>query len=159
MQPVLDYLKQNQSRFLAEFCEYLRFPSVSAQPQHKHDVRACAEWLVAHCRQIGLEARLCETPGHPVVVAKTPATGEPRRARSNEVRALARRGAVNPNSEVGPGNSSKVLIGSGSGRRRRGNFAPASCSRGAHGVTRPTNDGLATGLFDFIAHFGVRGKA
>lgn len=81
MQPVLDYLKQNQSRFLAEFCEYLRFPSVSAQPQHKHDVRACAEWLVAHCRQIGLEARLCETPGHPVVVAKTPATGEPRRAR------------------------------------------------------------------------------
>ena len=76
MQPVLDYLKQNQARFVEEFCEYLRFPSVSAQPQHKNDVRACAEWLVAHCQKIGLEARLCETPGHPVVVAKTPRQGE-----------------------------------------------------------------------------------
>ena len=42
---VLDYLKRNQARFVAELCEYLRFPSVSAQPQHKKDLRACAEWL------------------------------------------------------------------------------------------------------------------
>jgi hypothetical protein len=44
----------------------------------------------------------------------------------------------NPNSEVRTGNSRKVLIDSGSGRGRRGNFAPAGCRRGAHGVTRPT---------------------
>ena len=73
MQAVLDYLKQNQARGLVEFCEYLRFPSVSAQPQHKADLQACAAWLVAHCRQIGLETKLCETKGHPIVVAKTPA--------------------------------------------------------------------------------------
>jgi acetylornithine deacetylase/succinyl-diaminopimelate desuccinylase-like protein len=72
MQAVLDYLKQNQVRFLAEFCDYLRFPSVSAQPQHKQDLQACAAWLVAHCQQIGLETKLCETTGHPIVVAKTP---------------------------------------------------------------------------------------
>jgi acetylornithine deacetylase/succinyl-diaminopimelate desuccinylase-like protein len=71
MQAVLDYLKQNQARFLSEFCDYLRFPSVSAQPQHKQDLHTCASWLVAHCRQIGLEAKLCETRGHPIVVAKT----------------------------------------------------------------------------------------
>jgi len=82
MQPVLDYLKQNQTRFLAELCDYLRFPSVSAQPQHQTDVSACANWLVAHCRQIGLEAKLCETPGHPVVVAKTPASAALRRGKS-----------------------------------------------------------------------------
>jgi acetylornithine deacetylase/succinyl-diaminopimelate desuccinylase-like protein len=80
MQPVLDYLKQNQARFLEEFCEYLRFPSVSAQPRHKQDLRACALWLMNHCRHIGLDARLCETPGHPVVVAKTLVEGK-RRAR------------------------------------------------------------------------------
>src|SRR5580704_4717779 len=73
MQAVLDYLKQNQVRFLAEFCDYLRFPSVSAQPQHKNDLQACAKWLVAHCQQIGLETKLCETKGHPIVVAKTSA--------------------------------------------------------------------------------------
>jgi acetylornithine deacetylase/succinyl-diaminopimelate desuccinylase-like protein len=72
MQKVLDYLKQHQDRFLAEFCDYLRFASVSAQPQHKKDLVACAEWLVAHCRNIGLDARLCETAGHPIVIAKTP---------------------------------------------------------------------------------------
>jgi acetylornithine deacetylase/succinyl-diaminopimelate desuccinylase-like protein len=71
MDKVLAYLKQNQKRFLAEFCDYLRFPSVSAQPQHKKDLHACAEWLVAHCRTIGLDARLCPTGGHPIVIAKT----------------------------------------------------------------------------------------
>jgi acetylornithine deacetylase/succinyl-diaminopimelate desuccinylase-like protein len=72
MQLVFDYLKHNQPRFLEEFCDYLRFPSVSAQPQHKKDLHACAEWLVAHGRAIGLETKLCATDGHPIVVAKTP---------------------------------------------------------------------------------------
>jgi acetylornithine deacetylase/succinyl-diaminopimelate desuccinylase-like protein len=74
MQPVLDYLKENQSRFIDELCEYLRFPSVSAQTQHRKDLQACAEWLVRHCQSIGLESQLCETPGNPVVLAKTPRT-------------------------------------------------------------------------------------
>src|SRR5437016_6114508 len=72
MQPVIDYLKQNQPRFIDELCEYVRFPSVSAQPQHREDLRACAEWVVNHCQRIGLEARLCPTQGHPIIVAKTP---------------------------------------------------------------------------------------
>jgi len=72
MKAVLDYLGANQKRFVAELCDYVRFPSVSAQPQHRKDMRACAEWLVQHCRQIGLEARLCPTKGHPVVLARTP---------------------------------------------------------------------------------------
>src|SRR5438094_4588351 len=73
MQAVINYLKQNQSRFIDELCDYVRFPSVSAQPQHRQDLHACAEWVVRQCQQIGLEARLCPTQGHPIVVAKTPA--------------------------------------------------------------------------------------
>jgi len=72
MQWVLDYLKGNQKRFVDELCEYVRFPSVSAQPQHAKDMKACAEWLVRHCKAVGLDARLCPTEGNPVVVAKTP---------------------------------------------------------------------------------------
>ncbi|MGA9450464.1 MAG: dipeptidase [Verrucomicrobiia bacterium] len=71
MQVVLDYLKRNQARFAAELCAFLRFPSVSAQPQHKRDMLACAEWLAEHCRHIGLDARVCPTHGHPIVLAKT----------------------------------------------------------------------------------------
>ena len=79
MQVVLDYLKRNQARFVAELCAFLRFPSVSAQPQHKKDMLACAEWLAEHCHHIGLDARVCPTNGHPIVLAKTPRTRSPRR--------------------------------------------------------------------------------
>ena len=72
MQLVLDYLKRNQDRFVAELCVYLRLPSVSAQPQHKPDLRTCADWLASHCGQIGLDAKVFLTRGHPIVVAKTP---------------------------------------------------------------------------------------
>ena len=72
MQTVIDYLNQNKARSIRELCEYVRFPSVSAQPQHRQDLRACAQWVVKHCQRIGLEARLCPTQGNPIVVARTP---------------------------------------------------------------------------------------
>ncbi len=72
MNPVLDYLRQHEARFISELCDYVRFPSVSAQPQHQVDMRACADWLAQHARQIGLTAEVCPTAGHPVVVAHTP---------------------------------------------------------------------------------------
>ena len=72
MQAVLDFLKENQPRFIDELCEYLRFPSVSAQPAHAGDLKACAEWIAAHCTKLGLEASVRPTAGHPIVVAKTP---------------------------------------------------------------------------------------
>ncbi len=72
MQPVIDFLKQNESRFVEELCEYVRFPSVSAQPQHRGDMKTCAEWVVKRCERIGLQAQLCQTQGHPIVLAKTP---------------------------------------------------------------------------------------
>lgn len=72
MQPVLDYLAQNRERFIRELCDYVRFPSVSAQPQHKKDLEACAQWLKSRCQGIGLETRLCPTAGNPIIVAKTP---------------------------------------------------------------------------------------
>src|ERR1043166_3714643 len=77
MQTVLTYLDQNQPRFVRELCEYLRFPSVSAQSQHRKDIDAAARWLVDHCQSIGLSARLCPTDGNPVVVAHTPRSNSP----------------------------------------------------------------------------------
>jgi acetylornithine deacetylase/succinyl-diaminopimelate desuccinylase-like protein len=77
MQVVIDYLKQNQARAVAELCEYVRFPSVSAQPRHRADLRACAEWVVKHCEGIGLPAQLCPTQGNPIILAKTPRPKSP----------------------------------------------------------------------------------
>ena len=72
MQKVTAYLRENQSRFIKELSDYVRFPSVSAQPQHRQDLRACAEWLLAHCKKIGLDAQLRATDGNPIITAKTP---------------------------------------------------------------------------------------
>ena len=72
MQTVLDYLIKNKERFISELCDYLRIPSVSAQPAHRPDMIRCADWLANHCRAIGLDATVHPTSGHPIVVATTP---------------------------------------------------------------------------------------
>jgi len=72
MQAVLDYLETHRGRFVDQLCEYLRFPSISAQPEHSPDMRAAAGWLSAHCKSIGLKTRICKTPGQSIVVASTP---------------------------------------------------------------------------------------
>jgi acetylornithine deacetylase/succinyl-diaminopimelate desuccinylase-like protein len=71
MRAVLDYLKANEPRFVRELCDYVRFPSVSAQSHHRPDTEAAARWLVDHCESIGLKASLCKSAGNPVVIART----------------------------------------------------------------------------------------
>ena len=72
MQPVLDYLRAHGARFEEELCEYLRMPSVSAQSHHAKDMRATADWLVKHCRAMGLKVKKHATDFHPIVTARTP---------------------------------------------------------------------------------------
>src|SRR5690349_4314319 len=49
--PALRYARENRDRFLRELIEFLRFPSVSAQPDvHCGDSRACAAWLAGQLR-------------------------------------------------------------------------------------------------------------
>jgi acetylornithine deacetylase/succinyl-diaminopimelate desuccinylase-like protein len=60
----------SRSRFVAELKDFIRFPSVSAQPQHAGDLQQCAAWLADHLRQIGLEGvRVIPTQLHPIVYA------------------------------------------------------------------------------------------
>jgi acetylornithine deacetylase/succinyl-diaminopimelate desuccinylase-like protein len=56
----------------ARWFEWLRIPSVSAQPQHAPDCRRAADWLRSQLAEIGFEADIRETAGHPVVVAHHP---------------------------------------------------------------------------------------
>ncbi len=52
-----------QDALLEEYFTLLRFPSVSSEPAHAPDVRACADWLVRFLEDIGLTVELWE--GHP----------------------------------------------------------------------------------------------
>ena len=55
-----------------ELKAFLRFPSISTQPEHAPDLAACAEWLRCKLSGIGLTATVHSTPGSPVVLASTP---------------------------------------------------------------------------------------
>lgn len=62
------YLTAHRGRHLDELCDFLRFPSVSALPEHAGDVRACAEWLAGQLAAVGLEnVALLPTGGNPIV--------------------------------------------------------------------------------------------
>jgi acetylornithine deacetylase/succinyl-diaminopimelate desuccinylase-like protein len=68
MDKVVDFINVNRDRYIDEMKRYLAIPSISALPEHKGDVRKCAEWTADEMRRIGLQnVRLEETPGHPVV--------------------------------------------------------------------------------------------
>ncbi|TCO94879.1 acetylornithine deacetylase/succinyl-diaminopimelate desuccinylase-like protein [Chthoniobacter flavus] len=55
---------------LAEYLQFLRFPSISTDPERKGDVAACAAWLERKLTGMGLETRVVSTAGHPIVLAK-----------------------------------------------------------------------------------------
>ncbi|TGD78248.1 dipeptidase [Hymenobacter wooponensis] len=62
------YLEQNQERFLSELMDWLRIPSVSADPKFHGDVLHAAEYLKARFEEVGLEkVELCPTAGNPIV--------------------------------------------------------------------------------------------
>jgi acetylornithine deacetylase/succinyl-diaminopimelate desuccinylase-like protein len=68
MDNVIDFINVNRERYLEELKGLLAIPSVSALPQHREDVRRCAEWCGDEMRRIGLQnVRLIETPGFPIV--------------------------------------------------------------------------------------------
>lgn len=62
------YLDAHQDRFVEEYLEFLRFPSISALPEHAPDVQRAAKWVANRVAQAGLEnAEVMQTGGHPVV--------------------------------------------------------------------------------------------
>jgi acetylornithine deacetylase/succinyl-diaminopimelate desuccinylase-like protein len=67
----LAYAKIQRAGFLTELKDFLRFPSVSAQPKHAQDLKKCAGWLADHLWWIGMDnARVIPTRGHPLVYAE-----------------------------------------------------------------------------------------
>ena len=54
---------------LEDFYQFLRFPSISTDDQYAEKVTECGHWLVEKLTKVGLSAKLCPTPGHPVVWA------------------------------------------------------------------------------------------
>src|SRR5262245_43828305 len=64
-------LHPRRRRWLTDLKDFIRFPTVSAQPKHTDDVKRCASWLAEHLRSVGLErVQILPTPRHPIVYAE-----------------------------------------------------------------------------------------
>jgi acetylornithine deacetylase/succinyl-diaminopimelate desuccinylase-like protein len=64
----LEYAQANRDRFLSQWEELVRIPSVGTDPLHKADTQRAAEWLADDMRRIGLNnVEVSPTGGNPVV--------------------------------------------------------------------------------------------
>ena len=71
MRDITDYLAAHQADFENALCEFLRIPSVSADPAfHPHCAKAAA-WVAAQFREMGLATELIPTCGQPLVFAQS----------------------------------------------------------------------------------------
>jgi acetylornithine deacetylase/succinyl-diaminopimelate desuccinylase-like protein len=61
---------QPDEAWLEELFEWLRIPSVSADPAHADDVARAGEWVCEFLRSAGGEAELVPTEGHPLAVGE-----------------------------------------------------------------------------------------
>ena len=65
------YIAENESRFLEELFSLIRIPSISAQPERKADMLACAErWKHLLLEAGADEARIMPSAGNPLVYAE-----------------------------------------------------------------------------------------
>ncbi len=63
----LAYARHHRPRFLAELKDFIRFPTISSQPEHAGDLKKCAAWLARSLQRAGLEnVKIIPTRGHPI---------------------------------------------------------------------------------------------
>jgi succinyl-diaminopimelate desuccinylase len=73
MSAIDQYLEKNAARFEEELCDFLRIPSVSADPARRGDMRRAAEWVAEKFRGMKLATEIIPTAGHPMVYAESAA--------------------------------------------------------------------------------------
>ena len=64
---VLARIDTEKERYLEELKDYIRIPSISTDPDYKHEVLRAGDFLVGKMREAGLQAERIDTAGHPLV--------------------------------------------------------------------------------------------
>ncbi|MDO4586749.1 MAG: dipeptidase [Planctomycetia bacterium] len=73
MEQISNYINANEKQYREKWFEALRIPSVSAQPEHKDDVKKMANWLADYIRnELHFESRVISTDHHPLVYGESP---------------------------------------------------------------------------------------
>ncbi|NNE26189.1 MAG: dipeptidase [Saprospiraceae bacterium] len=68
MSAINNYIKENKDRFIEELLDFLKIPSISADPQYAEDVKHASEYLAGRMKEAGIEnVQIFPTKGHPIV--------------------------------------------------------------------------------------------
>jgi acetylornithine deacetylase/succinyl-diaminopimelate desuccinylase-like protein len=68
---IKQYIKENEARFMEELFSLIRIPSISALPEHKDDMLACAlRWKELLLAAGADEAMVMPSQGNPLVFAQ-----------------------------------------------------------------------------------------
>ncbi len=71
MKDIKAYIQENEPRMLEELFSLIRIPSISAKPEHKEDMLACADrWKELLLEAGADEAHVMPSAGNPIVFAK-----------------------------------------------------------------------------------------
>ncbi|MDX1477721.1 MAG: dipeptidase [Saprospiraceae bacterium] len=68
MSEITTFIQAERQRLLDELLDFLRIPSISADPKYTGDVRRAAEFLRGQMERLGIDnVEITETAGHPIV--------------------------------------------------------------------------------------------
>lgn len=76
--PYSDYFAKHEKAILEDFFSFLKFKTISADPQFHSEIIRCAHWIVQYLTQAGMETCVWETKGNPVVFAEHKASSTKR---------------------------------------------------------------------------------
>lgn len=66
---IKELTEKTRDQWQQDYCTFLRYPSISSEPEFKQQVLECANWVVEHLKKIGFEVEIWPTTGHPVIFA------------------------------------------------------------------------------------------
>lgn len=68
--------RQNEENALKDFFTFLKFQSISSEPEYQPEMKKCADWLVNYLQKLHFETEVWETKGHPVIFASNLKAGK-----------------------------------------------------------------------------------
>lgn len=66
---IKEWIDAQQARWLEEYFTFLRFPSISSEPQYRPALLDCMQWLAQTLKEMQFEVDSWPTSGHPVLFA------------------------------------------------------------------------------------------
>jgi len=75
LENILNQANTNQTDALNRLLEFLRIQSISTDPSYSKHCSDAAQWLAENLSEIGFDAKVHKTPGHPMVTAHSASDG------------------------------------------------------------------------------------